>query len=192
MTRISIMRLALLATVGVGTLACTPAPSPGDSPPTTTAPGATNPLEVIAARRALMIAIEDHVRPIDTATVEDHVDPAELVAAADSIAAMLLAFPHLFPATTNLYESDAEIPVTLALPKVWEEFPAFYAMTAAASRTATSLAETTDAGQLREASRLVRASCDSCHARYLRPYVRSKPVQGDDDFDFDALFQPEP
>ena len=40
---------------------------------------------------------------------------------------MLLAVPLLFPPTTNLYDPKAETPTTIALPAIWQSFPAFYA-----------------------------------------------------------------
>jgi cytochrome c556 len=177
-----------MAVAGLASLALAEDPVPGELPGWT---GVTNPRDVIAARQALMIAIEDLMRPIDTYTVEGGGDPTALTAAAETVAAMLLAVPHLFPPTTNLYDPAAEMPETLALPTVWANFPAFYTMALAASTTATTLAETTDAEQLRTASLSLRASCDACHALYLRPYVRSEVTQEDLDFDFDSVFQKE-
>jgi cytochrome c556 len=177
---------AVLAAAGLASPAWAQDPVPGALPGWT---GVTNPQDVIDARRAIMTAVEDLMRPIDGYTADGEGDPTALTASAQKIAAMLLAFPHLFPPTTNLYNPAVESPPTLALPKLWEEFPAFYAMALAASTTATAMAATTGAEPLREASRSLRASCDSCHALSMRPYVRSKVSQEDLDFDFDSVFQ---
>lgn len=150
--------------------------------------GVTKPMDVIAARQALMLELEQLMLPIDTYTVDQNTDSTLLAPAAQSIAPMLLAFPHLFPPTTDLYDAEAELPVTLALPRIWQEFDAFYAMSAASSAAATALAEMSDAESLQTASTGLRASCDACHALYLRPYVRSTVTEEDLDFDFDSLF----
>lgn len=185
MKRIVLVCLALFGVTGSKTTLLAQDAAPGAGPGWT---GLTNPADVIAARTELMIALEDLMRPIDTYTVEAQQDPTVLTGAAATIASMLLAVPHLFPPTTDRYDPDAEIPETLALPRIWEEFSAFYAMAMAASTTASTMAETRDADQLRSASVSLRASCDACHERYLRPYVRSEVTPEDLDFDFDSLF----
>ena len=45
---------------------------------------------------------------------------------------MLLALPHLFPPTTNLYDPKAAQPATLALPPIWKDFDSFYTLAGAA------------------------------------------------------------
>lgn len=187
MTRISTTCLAILATAGLTSLGCQ-APAPIDPPGATVA---TSPQDVIAARRALMRAIEDQMPLIDGYTVDGEGDLGTLASSAQTIAAMLLAFPHLFPPTTNLYDPAAELPVTLALPTLWEDFPAFSAMTAAAATTAAAMADATGPEEMREAALGVRASCDSCHGQYMRPYVRGTVSEEDKDFDFDSIFQKE-
>ena len=187
MTRMSMTGLAVLVAAGLASLGCQD-PAPVDPPD---GAGTTSPQDVIAARRALMLAIEDQMPLIDGYTVDGEGDLGALAASAQTIAAMLLAFPHLFPPATNLYDPAAELPVTLALPTLWEDFPAFNAMAAEAAATATTMADATGADVLREAALGVRASCDSCHARYMRPYVRGTVNQEDKDFDFDSIFQKE-
>jgi cytochrome c556 len=176
----STLGLALLAAVGLTTLAIAQN-GPGWT-------GTTNPQDVIAARQALMLAIEDLMRPIDTYTVDPTEDPDVLVANAATIDAMLQAVPHLFPPTTNLYDADAELPETLALPNIWENFPAFYTMAAASRAAALALAEAQGADALRNGALNLRATCDSCHALNLRPYVPSAISDEDRNFDFDSLF----
>jgi cytochrome c556 len=151
--------------------------------------GATNPQDVIAARQSLMLAMQDLMLPIDSHAVDAEEDPGTLTAAASSIAAMLLATPHLFPPSTNLYDPADDMPATIALPKIWDEFSAFYTMAMVASTSAATMAEMHDAEELRTASIGLRASCDACHTLYMRPYTRSTVTEEDRDFDFDSIFE---
>ncbi len=156
---------------------------PGQGPGWT---GITNPKEVITARQELMEHIELLMEPIDTIQVEDVKNPDNLRATAETISSMLLAVPHLFPPTTNLYDPKVEEPATLALPTIWKDFGTFYKLAAAASTAAESMAETQGKEPLRAASRKLRASCDACHALYLRPYVPPKVEESDREFDFES------
>lgn len=145
--------------------------------------------DAIAARGALMMAMEARMQAIDTYTVDDSIDPGVMRENAVSIAAMLLAFPHLFPAASNRYDPEDEFPETLALPAIWENFPHFYGLAQTASATATRLAETgDDPAALRAASLALRGTCDACHAVYLLPYETPTVSDEDLDFDFDAVF----
>lgn len=182
MQRRPLAGLALFAAAGLAI----PAAAQDDGPGWT---GVTNIEDLIAARQELMFAIEDLMRPIDTYTVDASVDPDRLTANAASIVPMMRAVPHLFPPTTNLYDPDAEYPATLALPHIWEDFPAFYAMAGAAAAAATALTEAAGEDALRAAALGLRASCDACHALNLRPYEASKVTEEDLDFDFESIFE---
>lgn len=151
--------------------------------------GVTNPEAVILARNALMTEMERLMRPIDSFTVGEPADPADLSSTAITISNMLLSVPHLFPPTTNLYDPDAETPVTIALPAIWNDFPAFAALSAAASATAAAMGSMTEADDLRAGALNLRASCDACHAAFLRPYVAPTVSEEDLQFDFDAFFE---
>jgi cytochrome c556 len=151
--------------------------------------GLTAPHEVISARQALMLDLERLMRPLDAYAVEEMGDAEALRAAAESIAAMLAATPHLYPPTTNLYDAEAEQPATLALPAVWQQFDAFHAMARAAVDTATAVTQADEAA-LASAARALRTACDACHAVYLRPYAAPRATEEDLNIDFDALFGP--
>lgn len=151
--------------------------------------GVDHPMDVIAARQALMLAAEDLMQPVDTYTVEPDTDTDTVQEAGETIAAMMLAVPHLFPPTTDLYDPDAEFPDTIAMPRIWQEFPTFYGLASAASAAATAVAESRNADQLRETSLGLRAACDACHTLYLRPYEPSGVTEEDLDFDFDSIFE---
>src|SRR5690606_3783748 len=104
--------------------------------------------DVIAARRALMVELQTLMQPIDNHAAGEAVDSDDLRAAARTAAAMLGTVPHLFPPTTNRYDSNAGIPVTLALPVVWDDFAGFYSLASAATAAATRAAETEAAADL--------------------------------------------
>ena len=158
---------------------------PGDGPGWT---AVTNPKDVIAARGELMEELEHLMQPIDTFQVVDSDNLDALRLNANTVHVMLLALPHLFPPTTNLYDPKAETPATLALPAIWKDWNSFYRLEAAASKAAETMADT-PAGkpQLRAEGLALRASCDACHALFLRPYHESKVTEADINFDFDSV-----
>jgi len=159
----------------------TPSPAPGWT-------GLTKPMEVIHARGELMSHMEMLMEPIDTLTVATRPvsNVAQLHQNAEMIAAMLTALPHLFPPTTNLYDPKTTTPPTIALPAIWTSFDSFYAMAQAAARAAKEFTAVQGDKPLRTASLRLRASCDACHALYLRKYEPPKASAADSQFDFDA------
>jgi cytochrome c556 len=186
MTRILIACAMLAVAVTQSGAAVAAEASPGRGPGWT---GITNPKDVITARQELMEHIEILMEPIDTLQVRDGGDPDRLHAAAETISAMLLALPHLFPPTTNLYDPKVEMPRTLALPSIWKEFGAFYRLAALASGAAEEMAMANGRDQLRAASLRLRASCDACHAVYLRKYEPPKTRESDYQFNFDSALR---
>jgi cytochrome c556 len=170
--------------VGGVTHAADPAPTPG---PGWT--GVTKPADVITARQEIMEHAEILMEPIDTITIKEVTHPDRLRSNAEAIEAMLGALPHLFPPTTNLYDPKVQEPATLALPAIWKDFPTFYKLAMAASSAAEAMAETHGKDQLRQASLRLRASCDACHALYLRPYEPPKFQESDYQFDFDSALR---
>ena len=181
------MRPALIGAVALAGVALAAQAGPGDGPGWT---GVTNPKDVIAARGELMEEIEHLMQPIDTFQVVDTDNLNGLRLAANTVHVMLLAVPHLFPPTTDLYDPKAETPATLALPAIWKDFDTFYRLAAAASKAAETMADT-PAGkqQLRAEGLALRTSCDACHALFLRPYHESKVTDADINFDFDSVFK---
>lgn len=178
----SLAILAMLAGTMPGTIVAADA-TPGQGAGWT---GITNPKAVIAARQDLMMRIEALMQPIDTITVEPVKDVERLHSNAQSIGTMLQVLPHLFPPTTNRYDPKAKLPETLALPAVWRDFAAFNALAGAAAKAAASMASAQGTEPLRAASRQLRASCDACHAQFLRKYVEPKVQDSDAQFDFDS------
>jgi cytochrome c556 len=162
--------------------------APGAEPGWT---GITEPMEVIEARRALMTEVETLMKPVDSFIVGEPADGAALRANAATIEPMLLALPHLFPPTTNLFDPAAHDPPTTALPTVWQRFPAFLTFAESAERAAAALAKSEDGEPLREASTRLRASCDACHASFMKPYTPPVVTEEDKEFDFDSVLPPQ-
>lgn len=154
-----------------------------------TAPADDAPESIIEARRALMSEMERLMLPIDLLTVGESVDNADPRSNATSIAQMLKAFVHLFPPATNLYDAAADMPVTLALPSVWDEPATFTAMSASAVAVAEELTAAEGNDATTSAAARLRSACDACHAVFLLPYTPPSVSSEDVDFDFDALFE---
>src|ERR1044072_4108492 len=152
-------------------------------------PKLDKPEEFIAARQSLMADLEEKMQPIDSFTVGVTAEPAALDAAALEISKALATVPRLFPPSTNLYDPKVEEPVTIALPAIWKDFGTFEKLAAAASGSAKLLASKTDAAALKSGALALRASCDACHALFLRPYTAAKPNDQDASFDFDSVFK---
>jgi cytochrome c556 len=181
------VRRAALGVVALAGVALSAEAGPGDGPGWT---GITNAKDVIAARGELMEEIEHLMEPIDTFAVVDTDNLDGLRLNANTVHVMLLALPHLFPPTTNLYDPKAETPATLALPAIWKNFDDFYRLAGAASKAAETMADApATKPQLRAEGLALRASCDACHALYLRPYHESKVTDADVNFDFDSVLK---
>lgn len=182
-------------------VACTPAdeaPPRVDAPPasetqaaTLEGPGwtgLTEPEEVIEARRLLMNEAERLMKPIDEYSIGGPGDPAALRSAATTLESLMLALPHLFPPTTNLFDPAAHDPPTTALPTIWQRFAAFQTFAESAERVAASLAKADDGEPLRAASARMRAACDTCHAAFMKPYTPPQVTDEDREFDFESAF----
>jgi len=154
--------------------------------------GITSPKDVIAARQGLMTEMERLMQPIDSFTIGQPADLLDLSSAAETVSRILLVLPHLFPPTTNLYDPAAEEPATIALPAIWQNFPAFAAFADAASKSAATMASKTEAEDLRAAGLRLRAACDACHTPFLRAYVPATAGAADTDFNFDSVFDKKP
>lgn len=157
---------------------------PGNEPGWT---GLTAPDKVIEARRLLMDELEQLITPLDLYTVGEPADERDLKSAARTISRMMLAVPHLFPPTTNAFDPAADDSPTNALPAVWTSFDAFVALSDVSEAAASRMAETSGAEPLRDAARSLRASCDACHAVYLKAYEAPATSVEDVEFDFDSV-----
>ena len=95
--------------------------------------------EIIFARKTLMAVIASNMYEIDGMVHTGKIDLARGRANADSISAMMMAFPLLFPASTNTWTPNApRDPAvdTFADPGIWKTFAFFYKESLAASKYA--------------------------------------------------------
>lgn len=128
--------------------------------------------DTIFARKILMVtigrnmdALEEMVRsrkPINFDDASEH---------ADTISVMLMAFPHLFPPSTNQWRPNVDLDPgrdTSASPELWTEFADFYQQAAAASQLAYVASRTSAEPDFRTTIADLRTACDSCHARFLK------------------------
>ena len=152
--------------------------------------GLTDPAEVIEARRLLMVEAERLMKPIDEYSIGLPGDPDALRSAATTLEPLLLALPHLFPPTTNLFDPAAHDPPTVALPSIWQRFAAFQTFAESAERAAAALAAADNGEPLRAASARMRAACDTCHTAFMKPYTPPVVTDDDRDFDFESVLPP--
>ncbi len=133
---------------------------------------AATPKDAIFARKILMDAISRNMDELETMTTSGKaINLADGREHADAISVMLMAFPHLFPPSTNQWKPNVDRDPgrdTYASPDVWTKFADFYVKAANASKVAynASRAENEDAFKTFVAN--LRAACDSCHAFYLK------------------------
>ena len=149
--------------------------------------GATEPEEVIEARRVLMIELERQMTVVDRFTLGEPADLAALKSAATTMEALLLASLHLFPPTTNLLDPNVLESPTIALPAIWQDFDSFLSIGEAAEAAAATMAAADGADALRAAGRNLRATCEACHAQFTRPYTPPQVTEEDLNFDFEAV-----
>lgn len=178
------IRMIALAVSALGGYALAQAPAPDEGAGWT---GLTEPEEVIEARRMLMLEIERQMLPVDSFTVGEPTDPASLKSAASTMGAMLVAFPHLFPPTTNLFDPTVPESPTLALPEIWQNFDSFLMLGEAAEAAAAAMAAADGTEALRAAGVKLRGTCDACHALFMRPYTPPAATEEDLEFDFDSV-----
>jgi cytochrome c556 len=134
--------------------------------------GVAPPKDTIFARKILMGAIDMNMDEIETMLLpEGHLDLAEGREHADTISIMLMAFPHMFPASTNQWASTTDRDPaldTFASPEVWAKFPDFYQRAAAASKIAFEASRAKRADDFKARIVELRAACNSCHAAYQK------------------------
>ena len=134
--------------------------------------------EAIFARKILMTTIGDNMDEI-----ESMLDPGgkfeveEAREHANLISVMLLAFPHMFPPSTNQWRDNADRDPaldTFASPEVWRRFPDFYKRSADLSKIALEAAKAQHFKDYKARVAELRSGCDGCHALYLKEDPKAK------------------
>jgi cytochrome c556 len=132
-------------------------------------PNPASPTEVIYARKTLMNSIAANMYPIDGMLETGKIDLVNGRANAESISAMLMAFPHLFPNSTNLWLANTKrepATDTLADAAIWESRSFFNKEAMAASKYAFDASHAQNISDFSKASRDLRQTCDGCHSTY--------------------------
>ena len=81
---------------------------------------------MIFARKTLMSTVSDNFDQIEAMIATDKLDIADAHEHADTISVMLMAYPHLFPPSSNQWKPNADLDPgtdTFASPDVWSKFP---------------------------------------------------------------------
>jgi cytochrome c556 len=134
--------------------------------------GVTPPKDTIFARKILMGSIDMNMDEIETMLVPGGtLNLAEGQEHADIISIMLMAFPHMFPASTNQWTPGADrdpAADTYASPDVWRNFADFYQRAAAASKIGLDASHAKRADEFKALIVQLRTACNSCHAVYQK------------------------
>jgi cytochrome c556 len=99
------------------------------------------------------------------------IDLADAHEHADTISIMFMAFPHLFPPSSNQWKPNADLDPatdTFASPDAWTKFSDFYQRATAASKTAYDMSRADKVDELKTRTKELRVACDGCHAAYLK------------------------
>jgi cytochrome c556 len=130
------------------------------------------PKDTIFARKILMGAIDMNMDEIETMLApEGKLELAEGQEHAETISTMLMAFPHMFPASTNQWTVGADRDPafdTFASPDLWTNFENFYQQASAASKLAYTASRAKRAADFKPLIVQLRGACNACHATYLK------------------------
>jgi cytochrome c556 len=125
--------------------------------------------DVIVARKTLMNTIGTNMYPVDEMLQTGKIDLGAARVYMESVSAMLMAFPNLFPPSTNLWNSNAKrdpATDTLADAAIWESRSFFYKESMAASKYAFDASRAQNVTDFRKSATDLRLTCDGCHATY--------------------------
>ena len=87
------------------------------------------------------------------------------------ISTLLMAFPHLFPPSTNQWKEGATrdpATDTFANPAIWSNFPDFYKRAGEASKIAWNASRAKRPDEFRAQIRESRLRCNGCHALNMK------------------------
>lgn len=126
------------------------------------APGAA---ASIVARKALMQSIEELLAQLEADLASGLIRGDQVVTSTNAIAAMLDTFPLLFPKESDLLGNKTALGAvtTSADPRIWNDFPAFAALSHKAATTAKAAAVAEPVATLPR----LRETCSGCHTQYL-------------------------
>ena len=145
-------------------IACSAAPSLAeDQPP---------PKDTIFARKVVMGEIDMNMDEIETMLApEGKLALADAQEHAEVISTLLMAFPHLFPSSTNQWKQGVErdpATDTFANPAIWSNFSDFYQRATEASKIAWTASRAKKPDEFRAQIKELRLRCNACHALNLK------------------------
>jgi cytochrome c556 len=125
--------------------------------------------DVIFARKTLMNYMCDKMAGIERVIALGRIDLDAARAQADAVSVMLMAFPHLFPSSSNQWNPNADpdpVADTYASSRVWTRYADFYQQAAAAAQAAHAMSRADKIDDFKTHARALRIICDTCHALY--------------------------
>jgi cytochrome c556 len=153
-----------LALVAATAIACSAAPSHADDQPA--------PKDTIFARKVVMGEIDMNMDEIETMLApEGKLALADAQEHAEVISTLLMAFPHLFPPSTNQWKEGATrdpATDTFANPGLWSNFGDFYRRASEASKIAWDASRAKRPDEFRTQIKALRQRCNACHALNLK------------------------
>ena len=153
----------MLAALSVSTFACVAVAQNEAAPP---------PKDTIFARKIVMATIDLNMDEVETMLAPGgKLNDADAREHLDIISVLLMAFPHLFPASTNQWkpgvERDAALD-TFASPELFAAFPDFYKRASSASKIAFEASRAKRVEDFKALVAELRTACNGCHATYLK------------------------
>src|SRR5262249_55539108 len=128
--------------------------------------------DAIFARKILMDAIGTNMDELEgIASSDKSINLTEGHDHPDNISIMLMAFRHLFPASTNQCKPERTRDPgrgTYAAPEVGSKSADFYARAASASKIAYNASRATKEEEFKKFVAELRVGCYSCHGLYLK------------------------
>jgi cytochrome c556 len=129
------------------------------------------PKDTIFARKVVMGEIDMNMDEIETMLApEGKLALADAQEHAEVISTLLMAFPHLFPPSTNQWKEGATrdpATDTFANPGLWSNFGDFYRRASEASKIAWDASRAKRPDEFRTQIKALRQRCNACHALNL-------------------------
>jgi cytochrome c556 len=130
------------------------------------------PKDTIFARKVVMGEIDMNMDEIETMLApEGKLLLSDAQEHAEVISTLLMAFPHLFPPSTNQWKEGATrdpATDTFANPGLWSNFGDFYQRASEASKIAWDASRAKRPDTFRTQIKELRLRCNACHALNLK------------------------
>jgi cytochrome c556 len=128
--------------------------------------------DTIFARKVAMGEIDMNMDEIETMLApEGKLLLSDAEEHAEVISTLLMAFPHLFPPSTNQWKEGAErdpATDTFANPAIWSNFSDFYKRASEASKIAWTASRAKKPDEFRAQIKELRLRCNACHALNMK------------------------